>query len=393
MYKDAEVVYEQMLSVKNVRTRWLALAATVIVAVVAILLLPHIQERYFYRNPGQSAREQLNPQRRKLIAPNRVVEAMRLRRGMTVLDLGSGYGLFTFPMAQAVGNEGRVFATDSSPDVADFLAKQASLTGVKNVVPVVVQQFGLDAFYKAHTFDVVFACDVISYLGKPAEQRGFLGELGRSLKENGRLWVLMNRLDADFDAAEFEDWSVTLDALRFPGAQTLVLKRLRPQTREALATGLAAPVTESCRTLLVEDLNRMLEDPTFWPEIAREFQPLESYLSSRHQRPREYLVKKLEQAGGFARTSQETPEHARPLLRLLNRLVIRALLETTVWEKAFHLDQYQMHHWEHMIEGMAHLTKTVALIEKSGYQLVREHKILTSYRIWEFRRAAPPPAK
>lgn len=375
---------------KGSRTRWLVLAATVAV-VAGILLMRPVYEHFFCHNIniGLSARAELNPWRRKLMPPQRVVEAMHLQRGMTVLDLGSGCGFFTFPLARAVGDEGRVFATDCSPGVADFLAREASRAGVRNVIPVVVQSSGLDAFYKANTFDVVFACDIVPFLGNPPEQRAFLSELGRSLRENGRLWVLIGRLDADFDVAEFDDWSVTLDALRFPGAQALVLKRLRPQVRAALVAEPATPAAESFRNLLVEDLNRLIEDPTLWPEIARQFQPLESYFSPRYQRPREYLVRKVEQAGGFTRTSQEVPERARPLLRVLNRLVIQDLLETSVWEKAYHVDEYQMTDWEHVMDGTAHMAETPALLQEAGYQLVREHKILTTHRIWEFRRAAP----
>lgn len=363
------------------------LGGVAVVAVVFVLLLPHIQERYFYRNPGQTAREQLNPWRRALIRPQRVVTAMRLRPGMTVLDLGSGYGLFTFALAQAVGDEGKVFATDSNPEAVDFLIKQANRTEVKNVAAVVVRQFGLDPFYKANTFDVVVACDVIPYLGNLADQRAFLDELGRSLKENGRLWVIMHRFDADFDAAEFGDWRLVLDALRFPGAQAPLLERLRPQARAAPDGEPVSQTAELCCPLLLEDLNRMLDDPTLWPEIARRFQPLDWYLSPRYQQPRDYLVRKVEQAGGFAPTPQDVPERARPLLRLLNRLVIQDLLESFVWEKAFQLDQYEMHNWQHMIEGLAPYANTVPDIEGAGYQLVQEHKILSSHRVWEFRRA------
>jgi len=377
------LVYER--PVKRCRTRWTVLAGIVLVVAAIIPLLPYIEMRYFYRNPGQSAREQLNPWRRKLMRPQRVVEAMRLQPGMTVLDLGSGYGFFTFLLAQAVGNGGRVFATDCTPDAAKSLASQASQMGVKNVTPVVVQQCGLDAFYKTHTFDAVLACDVVAYLGDAAEQRAFLSELGRSLKPNGRLWVLTNRLDADFDVTEFEDWSVTTEALRSPGAQSLLAKRLRPQVRAALAAGPSALAAESCRRLLVEDLNRLLEDSTFWPEITREFQPPESYLNPRYEPPRRYLLRKLEQTEGFTWTSQKVPERARPLLRLLNRLVIQDLLETVVFEKAFHLDQYEMKNWQYMSDGLLRLSETVPLIEKAGYQLVQEHKILTSHLICEFR--------
>jgi SAM-dependent methyltransferase len=352
-----------------------------VAAAVFVLLRPYVHERYFYRNPGQTAREQLNPWRRELMQPERVVEALRLQPDMTILDLGSGYGFFTFALARAVGDKGTVFATDTDPSVADFLTNRATRLEVKNVIPIVVRQFGLDPFYKTHTFDVVIACDVIPYLGNRADERAFLEELSHSLKKNGRLWVLMHRFDADFDAAEFGDWRVATKALRSPGAQASLLKRLSPQARAALDVEPATPGAE-----LLKDLNRMLDDPALWPDIARQFQPLDWYLSPHYRLPRDYLVAKVEQAGGFAQTPQDVPERARPLLRLLNRLVIQDLLDTFVWEKAFHLDEYDMHNWKQRIEGMT-LASPVLTIEDAGYQLVQEYKILTSHHVWEFRRA------
>src|SRR5258708_33026377 len=138
------------------RRRFVVLYSGAVIAAAAVgfaLLQPLIQERYFYRNPGQTAREQLNPWRQELMRPQRVVEAMHLRPGMTVLDLGSGYGFFTFALAQAVGDDGKVFATDSNPQVADFLVKRAERTRAKKVVPGAVLPFGLDPLYRTDTFD------------------------------------------------------------------------------------------------------------------------------------------------------------------------------------------------------------------------------------------------
>src|SRR5258708_4501869 len=312
------------------RRRFVVLYSGAVIAAAAVgfaLLQPLIQERYFYRNPGQTAREQLNPWRHELMRPQRVVEAMHLRPGMTVLDLGSGYGFFTFALAQAVGDAGKVFATDSNPQVADFLVKQAERMAVKNIVPVAVRQFGLDPFYKTNTFDVAFACDVIPYLGNRSDEQAFLSGLSRSLKEGGRLWVLNHHLDSDFDGVEFGDWGAARDALKFPGAQTLLLKRLRPQTLATLEVEPSGQPTGPCCALLLEDLNGMLDDPTLWSDIARQFKPLQSYVNPRYQRARDYLVDKLEQAGGFAPTAQVAAQRSRPLLRLLNRLGIAEPLD------------------------------------------------------------------
>ncbi len=109
---------------------------------------------------------------------------------------------------------------------------------------------------------MVLAADVIHYLGRPKQQQAFLSQLGPSINENSRLWVLRHRFDADFDSAEFADWSPIIEALRFPGAQAVLVERLRPELRAALGAQSAA---RELGGALLEDLNRMLEDPTLWP--------------------------------------------------------------------------------------------------------------------------------
>lgn len=95
----------------------------------------------------------------------------------------------------------------------------------------------------------------------------------------------------------------------------------------------------------------------------------------------------LRQTDGFARTDASLPENVRTLLRMLNRLILQDLLATYAFEKAFHLDQYRLSNWEYMIEGLSKLSETVPMIEKAGYRLVREHQLLTTHRVWEFRLA------
>lgn len=56
-----------------------------------------------------------------------------LRPGMTVVDVGANYGLYTLLSARAVGPTGRVFAFEAMPNVYERLAEHVRLTGADNV--------------------------------------------------------------------------------------------------------------------------------------------------------------------------------------------------------------------------------------------------------------------
>ena len=55
-----------------------------------------------------------------------IIELLGIKPGMAVADIGAGTGLFTFPMAQAVGSEGTVYAVEISPAFLKHLTTQTA---------------------------------------------------------------------------------------------------------------------------------------------------------------------------------------------------------------------------------------------------------------------------
>jgi hypothetical protein len=57
----------------------------------------------------------------------------RLRRGMTVWDVGANVGLYTLPSARAVGPTGRVYAFEPMPRNLDLLRRHVAMNRLPNV--------------------------------------------------------------------------------------------------------------------------------------------------------------------------------------------------------------------------------------------------------------------
>ena len=81
-------------------------------------------------------KRQLDPARAAWQKPDRVVEALGLRRGQVVAEIGSGPGYFTLRLARAVGPSGRVYAVDPEPAMLDALRARLRRDGVRNVTPI-----------------------------------------------------------------------------------------------------------------------------------------------------------------------------------------------------------------------------------------------------------------
>src|SRR5689334_21219412 len=68
--------------------------------------------------------------------PAKLMNALHLKPGMTVCDLGCGNGFYTLKLAQAVGPTGKVLAVDIQKEMLDMLNRRAAKAGVKNIEPI-----------------------------------------------------------------------------------------------------------------------------------------------------------------------------------------------------------------------------------------------------------------
>jgi ubiquinone/menaquinone biosynthesis C-methylase UbiE len=77
-----------------------------------------------------------DPARKVWLSPAEVLEALGLRAGDTVADVGAGTGYFSLPMAQAVAPEGKVYAVDAQAEMLALLIQKVEEAGLVNVEPI-----------------------------------------------------------------------------------------------------------------------------------------------------------------------------------------------------------------------------------------------------------------
>src|SRR6267142_4167157 len=121
-------------------------------------------------------------------APEAALDAIALKKGDVVADIGAGVGYFTWRMAERVGPSGKVYANDIQPRMLEQLKKNVASRGLTNVVPVL----GADDDPKlpAGTLDLELLVDVYHEFSKPREM---LAQLRAALKPSGRLILLEYR--------------------------------------------------------------------------------------------------------------------------------------------------------------------------------------------------------
>lgn len=121
------------------------------------------------------------PLRRLIHDPQKIVGPY-VEQGMTVLDIGCGVGHFTIPMAQMVGDHGKVIAVDLQQQMLDMLRRRVERADVINQVELHKCEKDRLGIEVAADFALIFAM-----LHEVPDQARLLGEVLNCLKPGGRL--------------------------------------------------------------------------------------------------------------------------------------------------------------------------------------------------------------
>ncbi|MEZ4238377.1 MAG: methyltransferase domain-containing protein [Myxococcota bacterium] len=124
--------------------------------------------------------------------PEALVEALRLRPGDTVADVGAGTGYFEPHLARAVGPEGHVLAVDIEPELVDHMRARFADTGLQTVEA----RLGAadDPALPAHEVDLVLLVDTYHHIGDRVD---YFARLKDALAKKGRLVIVDFRADRD----------------------------------------------------------------------------------------------------------------------------------------------------------------------------------------------------
>jgi len=117
------------------------------------------------------------PERESEEAPDKAIELLGLRPGMTVADVGAGTGYMTFRMAQRIGPTGKAYAEDLQPQMLEKLRAKAQREKVPNIETVLGTVN--DPKLPAGQIDLVLLVDVYHEFSEP---QAMLDRIRESLK-------------------------------------------------------------------------------------------------------------------------------------------------------------------------------------------------------------------
>ena len=77
-----------------------------------------------------------DPQRDAYQKPHEVLSALGLKPGEVIADIGAGSGYFTFRLSHFVGEKGKIYAVDVSPDMILYINRRMRDLKVNNVISI-----------------------------------------------------------------------------------------------------------------------------------------------------------------------------------------------------------------------------------------------------------------
>jgi precorrin-6B methylase 2 len=116
------------------------------------------------------------------------LNAIGLKPGMTVAEVGAGTGYVSLRMARRVGPGGKVYATDVQPAMLDLLRRNAAKAGIGNVQTILGSE--ADPKLPAGQLDLIILVDVYHEFSQPQKM---LQGIRAALKPDGRLVQLEYR--------------------------------------------------------------------------------------------------------------------------------------------------------------------------------------------------------
>jgi len=112
-------------------------------------------------DPADAWERRLN----ELQPPDKVLEAVGVRPGMVIGEVGAGRGRYTMHLARRTGPEGRVFANDIDAGSLAYLRERCQRDGVGNVVTILGKMD--DPLFPPAGLDLVFMVNTWHHLARP----------------------------------------------------------------------------------------------------------------------------------------------------------------------------------------------------------------------------------
>jgi arsenite methyltransferase len=167
---------------------WAVTSALVLTLSLSHLARAQVHEQsahHGFHNVEHFAKAFESPERAKWQKPDEVVQALKLKPGQTVVDIGAGTGYFTRRFASAVAPAGTAIGVDIEPAMVDYMKSDAKKLKLSNYEARLSKAD--DPGLAPQSADLIFFCDVLHHIDN---RLAYFRKIKAALKPGGRVAVV-----------------------------------------------------------------------------------------------------------------------------------------------------------------------------------------------------------
>lgn len=142
-----------------------------------------------FDDPARYAKSFDDPARDAWQMPDRVINALGIKAGQSVADVGAGTGYFAVRLARAATSP-TVYAVDIERSMVEYIRQRAAKEGLKTIVPVLAAP---DRTNLPQPVDRILIVDTYHHIPNRA---AYFRELRKSMKPGAQLAIIDFRRDA-----------------------------------------------------------------------------------------------------------------------------------------------------------------------------------------------------
>lgn len=170
--------------------RWLALAGLALLGAGLLWAGPVPAQQGHQHERMPNVMEYLDrldrPERDQDQKPAQVVDALELKPGMHVADLGAGSGYFTRRFVEAVGETGKVYVIDVEPEALKYVEESLIRMHRRFEAEFILARPD-NPKIPVESVDLIFVCDTYHHLEDRAD---YFRNVKTSLKPGGRIALI-----------------------------------------------------------------------------------------------------------------------------------------------------------------------------------------------------------
>jgi arsenite methyltransferase len=178
------------VTMKSMTGQLAAASLAAAVGVGSLLVPPALAQQGHQRERMPNVMEYLDrldrPERDQDQKPAQVVEALELKPGMSVADLGSGSGYFTRRFVEAVTETGKVYAIDVEPEALKYVEESLVHMHRPYTAEFILARPD-NPKLPAESVDLIFVCNTYHHL---EDRTTYVRNVKSALKAGGRIAIV-----------------------------------------------------------------------------------------------------------------------------------------------------------------------------------------------------------